>query len=290
MLFTLDQRPLEAALQQAEANLERDIAQAANAKAQAARYQDLAQRGIATRSRSIRSSRNAAALDATVGADRAAVENAQGAAAVRDDHGADLRPHRRAAWCTRATSCAPTTRRRSSSSTRSRRSTSSFAVPEAHAAGLEALHGAGHAPRRRARPPNDAGPAGDRPDHLRRQRGRSDDRHDQGQGHVPERRPPAVAGPVRQRRRDARDRSERDRRAVARRADRPAGHVRLRRQGRSDRGAAAGRRSSGRSGDRNGHHERARRRARRSSPTASCGSSPAAASAIKNGEPTKATS
>ena len=35
---------------------------------------------------------------------------------------------------------------------------------------------------------------------VHRQRGRSDDRDDQGQGHVPQHRPPAVARPVRQRR------------------------------------------------------------------------------------------
>src|SRR5688572_20317763 len=46
VLFTLDRRPLEAALEQARANLQRDTAQAANAKAQAQRYQDLAARGI----------------------------------------------------------------------------------------------------------------------------------------------------------------------------------------------------------------------------------------------------
>src|SRR5205809_999714 len=40
VLFTLDQRPLEAMLHQAEANLARDTAQAANAKASADRYQD----------------------------------------------------------------------------------------------------------------------------------------------------------------------------------------------------------------------------------------------------------
>ena len=48
VLFTLDRRPLEAALQQAQANLERDLAQAANAAREAKRYQDLAERGIAT--------------------------------------------------------------------------------------------------------------------------------------------------------------------------------------------------------------------------------------------------
>ena len=77
VLFTLDRRPLEAALQQAEANLARDLAQAANARAQAVRYQDLAERGIATREQVGTMSTNAEALEATVGADRAAVENAK---------------------------------------------------------------------------------------------------------------------------------------------------------------------------------------------------------------------
>ena len=77
ILFTLDHRPLEAALQQAEANLARDLAQAANARAQAVRYQDLAERGIATREQVGTMSTTAEALEATVGADRAAVENAK---------------------------------------------------------------------------------------------------------------------------------------------------------------------------------------------------------------------
>src|SRR3989442_6647468 len=76
-LFTLDQRPLEAALHQAEANLERDTAQSANAKAVAQRYQDLAQRGLATKEQLGQTSTTAAGFDATVSADRAAVENAK---------------------------------------------------------------------------------------------------------------------------------------------------------------------------------------------------------------------
>jgi membrane fusion protein, multidrug efflux system len=76
-LFTLDRRPLEAALQQAQANLARDQAGATNARAQAARYQDLLQRGIATHEQVDQITANAAAADATVGADRAAIENAQ---------------------------------------------------------------------------------------------------------------------------------------------------------------------------------------------------------------------
>jgi membrane fusion protein, multidrug efflux system len=77
VLFTLDRRPLEAALAQAEANFNRDTAQAQNARAQAARAQDLAARGIATREQLDQMTANAAALDATVAADRAAVENAR---------------------------------------------------------------------------------------------------------------------------------------------------------------------------------------------------------------------
>jgi len=77
VLFTLDRRPLEAALEQARANLERDVAQAENASAQAKRYQDLAQRGIATRAEVDSSRAGMAALNATVAADKAALENAQ---------------------------------------------------------------------------------------------------------------------------------------------------------------------------------------------------------------------
>jgi multidrug efflux system membrane fusion protein len=76
VLFTLDRRPLEAALEQARANLARDMAQAANASAQADRIRQLAERGIATREQVQTSGTNAAALDATVAADRAAVESA----------------------------------------------------------------------------------------------------------------------------------------------------------------------------------------------------------------------
>jgi len=77
VLFEIDRRPLEAALQQAEANLERDVAQAENAAAQARRYEDLANRGIATREQVDATLTNSEALRATVGADRAAVETAR---------------------------------------------------------------------------------------------------------------------------------------------------------------------------------------------------------------------
>jgi multidrug efflux system membrane fusion protein len=77
VLFTLDRRPMEAALQQAQANLDRDVAQAANAAQQAKRYDELAARGIATREQVDTSRTAVAALNATVEADKAAVENAK---------------------------------------------------------------------------------------------------------------------------------------------------------------------------------------------------------------------
>jgi multidrug efflux system membrane fusion protein len=77
VLFELDRRPLEAALQQAEANLERDMAQAENAAVQSKRLQDLVARGIAPREQADTSRTAVAALNATVAADRAAVENAK---------------------------------------------------------------------------------------------------------------------------------------------------------------------------------------------------------------------
>jgi len=76
VLVTLDKRPFEAALQQAQATLDKDAAQATNARSQAARYQDLLERGIATREQVDTMRTQAAALEATVAADRANVENA----------------------------------------------------------------------------------------------------------------------------------------------------------------------------------------------------------------------
>ena len=77
VLFTLDPRPLEAALNQAEANLQRDTAQAANAKVIAQRMEDLVERGVGTREQRDTARTTAAALDAVVGANQAAVDNAR---------------------------------------------------------------------------------------------------------------------------------------------------------------------------------------------------------------------
>ena len=77
VLFVLDTRPLEAALNQAEANLQRDMAQAANAKVIAQRMDDLVEKGVGTREQRDTARTQAAALDAVVGANQAAVENAR---------------------------------------------------------------------------------------------------------------------------------------------------------------------------------------------------------------------
>jgi multidrug efflux system membrane fusion protein len=76
VLFTLDRRPLELALREAQANLERDSARAENAALMTRRYEDLAKRGIAPREQLDTSRADMAALNATVSADKAAVENA----------------------------------------------------------------------------------------------------------------------------------------------------------------------------------------------------------------------
>ncbi len=77
VLFTLDRRPLEATLQQVQANLARDTAQAEDARTQSARYQTLAGRGLVSGQEMQAKSTAAAALEATLEADRAALENAK---------------------------------------------------------------------------------------------------------------------------------------------------------------------------------------------------------------------
>jgi multidrug efflux system membrane fusion protein len=77
LLFTIDPRPYEAALKQAEANLQRDIAQAKHAREDARRYESLIQKGVVPQQQYDKFRTDADALEATVLADRAAVENAK---------------------------------------------------------------------------------------------------------------------------------------------------------------------------------------------------------------------
>jgi membrane fusion protein, multidrug efflux system len=74
LLFTLDKRPIEADLRQAEGQLAKDLASLANAKAQAARYEALYKEGIISREQYDAQRTQADAMEAAVQADRAAVE------------------------------------------------------------------------------------------------------------------------------------------------------------------------------------------------------------------------
>lgn len=77
LLFTLDPRPFQVQLKQMEANLTRDRAQAENARQQAKRYKDLVANGYVAQEQYEQIFANAEALEATLLADEAAVENAK---------------------------------------------------------------------------------------------------------------------------------------------------------------------------------------------------------------------
>jgi multidrug efflux system membrane fusion protein len=77
LLFTIDPRPYEAALKQAEANLQKDLAQTKHAQEDARRYEFLIQKGVVARQQYDKFRTEAEALEAAVLADRAAVENAK---------------------------------------------------------------------------------------------------------------------------------------------------------------------------------------------------------------------
>ncbi|MBI4526452.1 MAG: efflux RND transporter periplasmic adaptor subunit [Deltaproteobacteria bacterium] len=77
LLFTLDTRPFEAALKQAEANLAKNTAVLENARQQARRYAELVKKQYVSQEQYDQIRTNADALEATVEADKAAVENSR---------------------------------------------------------------------------------------------------------------------------------------------------------------------------------------------------------------------
>lgn len=77
LLFTIDKRPLEAALAEAVANLAKDVAQANNARQLTARYENLVKKDYVTKEQFDQVRTNAEALEASVDADKAAVQNAR---------------------------------------------------------------------------------------------------------------------------------------------------------------------------------------------------------------------
>jgi multidrug efflux system membrane fusion protein len=77
LLFTIDPRPLEAAVKQAEANLARDNAQLKNLREQVRRYAELVEKNYVSREQYDQIRTNADAMESVVDADKAALENAR---------------------------------------------------------------------------------------------------------------------------------------------------------------------------------------------------------------------
>ena len=77
LLFTIDPRPFEVAVQSAEAMLARDTANQKNAEAQRTRYANLLKDGLISQADYDTVATQAAALQASMAADRAAIENAR---------------------------------------------------------------------------------------------------------------------------------------------------------------------------------------------------------------------
>ena len=77
LLFTVDPRPFQAALEQARAALARDTATSTNLQSQAARYSDLFKRGLISQEQYDAQSAAAKASSATLDLDRAAISTAE---------------------------------------------------------------------------------------------------------------------------------------------------------------------------------------------------------------------
>lgn len=77
LLFTIDPRPYQASLAQAQANLARDEAQLHNQQSEAARYAELIKKDYVTHEEYDKIVSGAEAAKAVVAADRAAIQNAQ---------------------------------------------------------------------------------------------------------------------------------------------------------------------------------------------------------------------
>ncbi len=77
LLFTIDPRPYEAKLHEAQANLAKGLAELENARKQVDRYGAVAQKGYVSAEQYDQVRTSAATLEAAILADRAAVENAR---------------------------------------------------------------------------------------------------------------------------------------------------------------------------------------------------------------------
>ncbi|HUK29485.1 MAG TPA: efflux RND transporter periplasmic adaptor subunit, partial [Candidatus Acidoferrum sp.] len=77
LLFVIDRKPYQAALDQAEANLARDKATAVNARVEATRYANLFAQGVTSREQTDQATSTADAAEALVRSDQAAVDYAK---------------------------------------------------------------------------------------------------------------------------------------------------------------------------------------------------------------------
>ncbi len=258
-LFSLDARPFQAALRQAEAVLARDTATLQNAQAQLARSQSLVERGLVTRDQYETQRAAVASLTATVAADAAAIETARlnvqyteilapisGRTGALGAHIGDL---------VRANDTTPLVVINQMSPVyvtfsvpgrflseirryQAQRPLTVTAVdPDRRRHEQPAPAGTRHAADPATRvfdlEPGDRAPGdgrGGRRRELHRQRGGLDDGHDPTEGDVPERRSPAVAGRLRAGDAEPDDRRRRAGRSGDRRAGVAGRAVRVRRQ------------------------------------------------------------
>ena len=258
LLFTIDPRPFQAALEQAQAVLARDTATAKNSQSQQARYEDLFKRGLIPRDQYETQMATASAQQATLAADQAAVDTAQlnlqytsisapiaGRAGALTVHQGDLVRQNDTTPLLVINQMAPIY--------------VGFSVPGRFLTDIRRfqaqrplkvqarLQGSPTGPTQLAvgtpnGRPGDTPAAGGAPGsrgrsgarrgcgQLHRQCGRSDDRHNQAEGDLPEHQPRAVAGPVRAGHIIAHDRSGCPGRAGHGGPGIAAGHVRIRRE------------------------------------------------------------
>jgi multidrug efflux system membrane fusion protein len=193
-------------VKQAEAAVERDTAQLANAKVQESRYRELVAKELIAREQYDQLNTNMAAMQATVEADKAAVENARAAlqAAQANVDNAKLQ-------LGYTTIRAPIEGRTGNLLVQNGNILKanddnpivvinqvhpiyvSFAVPEQHLTEIKKYGPTGR-PQGRRTAAAPAGDAGDRRAHVREQHGRPDDRHDPAEGDVRQREQRALAG------------------------------------------------------------------------------------------------
>ena len=248
LLFTIDPRPYQAALDEAQARVERDRALAKNAEETAARYADLVKKDYVTPEQYEQMRAGGEAARATAKADEAAVENARlqlsytritapiagRTGSIQVHRGNMLRPNDERTLVTinqiRPIAVAFTVPESAFDQIRRARADSKLSVVAAALPRPGRAGGAGNGARKRR-----WRQAGDGRAFVRRQHGRPDDRHGPSQGDLRERLGRPLARPLRRCRSHAGPRSGRPRDPGRSDPDRAAGLLRLRRQGRLDR-------------------------------------------------------